>query len=497
MKSEAPKTGPQGIRPDIALLPFQQEIVDAVHSGKYPEVLFSAGRGQGKTFISSQLVADLIWYKSPLYEKGKEVIVVASTLAQAGTLFHELQWMRDCEEYQISDTINQKQILHKKDRTACRVISSNAVGALGLGANQSLIIADEIGAWESRGGNLMAEALLGALGKPGSTMRILWVGTVAPAKNAFWERKVNEAAEASESDGCKSFVYKLDAKDEDDWDNVDRVLELNPLKAAFDDSRAFLLKELEAAKADYGKRIYFLNWLLNYSTGSERHLLLTAPQIKTLFENEVPPREGEYVLGLDIGDNQAFSAAAAVWQNGRVEGFAACSGIPSIRERERNDAKAEGTYKRLVDLDLLHTVPDKHTVPLEWFLDLIKIKLQKEPFLVAADQFRYRELKDVCDWSLEYRRTTTAENANFGIEAFRQYASDGGISIAKECQPIFALSFADARVETDGAGLSRTVKKSADNTGRDDLAHALILACDLYKSEFDLKGGTPAVFSLG
>ena len=485
------KAKQQGIRPTINLLPFQTEIIDSVHSGKYAEVLFSAGRGQGKTFISSQLVADLIWEQSPYYEKGKEVIVVASTLAQAGTLFHELDWIRESEDYKISDSLNQKLIQHKEHRTACRVISSNAVGALGLGANQSLIIADEVGAWDERGGTLMAEALLGALGKPGSTMRILWVGTVAPAKCSFWERKVNEG----DTDRCKAFVYKL--KEESDWDKESIALELNPLKAHFEDSKKFLLAELEAAKQDYSKSLYYKNWILNYSTGSERQVLLTAPQVKRLIELEAPPREGEYVLGLDLGDNTAFSAAAAIWSNGRVEGIAACSGIPNIAERERNDAKAAGTYKKLVDNDLLHCVPDKHTVPLDWFLDLIKMKFQSEPFMVAADQFRFRELEDMCDWDIEYRRTTTTEGANFGIEAFRQYASDGKIYIAKECSPLFVLSVADARVDTDGAGLSRTVKKSADNTGRDDFAHALILACDLFKTEFDIRGGTPAVFSLG
>ena len=483
------KSKKKGIRPEIELLPFQREIIDEVHNGTHPEILFSAGRGNGKTFISAQIVADLIWHESPYYRKGEEIIVVAGNLSQASILFAELQWLRDCEEYSISDSINTKQIIHKKDRTICRVVSSKATSALGLGANHSLIIGDECGGWEEKEGELMQEALLGALGKPGSTMKILWVGTIAPAKGAWWERKVADG----NTKRCKAFVYAIE--NENEWDDVDKVLEANPLKAAFPDSKRFLLEELEEAKQDYNKSIYFKNWLLNFSTANRRQVLLTAPQIKELLARPRPGKDGDYVLGLDLGDNVAFSAAAAIWKSGHVELFAACAGIPDIRERERDDAKPAGLYQKLVDLDLLHVVHGKHTVPPQFVLDLCK-QMWGEPFKVMSDQYRQRQLADICDWYIEYTNSKVNAQANFGIEAFREYASDGQIAIAEHCHPLLLMSLADARIEIDSAGLARTIKKNQSNSGRDDVCDALVLASALWKQEFDLMGTAPMVGTL-
>ena len=479
----------QGIRPKIALLPFQQEIINEVHNGDYPEILFSAGRGNGKTFISAQIVADLIWHKSPHYRKGEEVIVVAGNLSQASILFAELQWLRESEDYSISDSINNKQIIHKTDRTVCRVVSSKASGALGLGANHSLIVADEAGGWLAREGELMQEALLGALGKPGSKMKILWIGTIAPALGEWWERKVADGTTSR----CKSFVYAIE--NENDWTDVDKVLAANPLKAHFDDSKKFLLDEMEEAKKDYGKSIYFKNWLCNYSTANRRQVLLTAAQINLLYQRPTFEKNGDYVLGLDLGDNVAFSAAAAIWESGHTEIVAACAGYPSIREREKDDAKPKGLYQKLVDLDLLHMVHGKHTVSPQFIIDLVET-MWGEPFKVMSDQYRQRELADICDWYIEYTNTKVNAQANFGIEAFREYASDGQISIAAHCQPLLTMALADARVEIDSAGLARTVKKNESNNGRDDASDALILACALFKQEFDLRSIAPTAATL-
>ena len=479
----------QGERPKIKLLPFQKEIINEVHHGEKPEILFSAGRGNGKTFISAQIVADFIWEKSPYYRKGEEVIVVAGNLSQASILFAELQWLREQENYAFSDSINNKQIIHKEDRTICRVVSSKASGALGLGANHALIVADEAGGWEEKEGEMMQEALLGALGKPGSTMKILWIGTIAPAKGAWWERKVADGS----TKRCKSFVYAIE--NENEWDIEEKVLKANPLKAAFPDSKRFLLDELDEAKQDYNKSIYFKNWLLNFSTANRRQVLLTAPQIKMLLQRDLPEKRGDFVLGLDLGDNVAFSAAAAIWQTGYVEVFACCAGIPLIRERERDDAKPAGLYQKLVERDLLHVVHGKHTVPPQFVLDLVKT-MWGEPFKVLSDQYRQRQLADICDWYIEYTNSKVNAQANFGIEAFREYASDGQISIAKHCHPLLVMSLADARIEIDSAGLARTVKKNESNSGRDDVCDALVLASALYKQEFDLQSMAPKVLTL-
>ena len=48
--------------------------------------------------------------------------------------------------------------------------------------NCPLLVADEPGAWEATGGQLMSDAIETALGKPGSAMKVIYIGTLAPAQ---------------------------------------------------------------------------------------------------------------------------------------------------------------------------------------------------------------------------------------------------------------------------------------------------------------------------
>ena len=59
----------------------------------------------------------------------------------------------------------------RSDGARLRVVGSNGKTAMGL-VNTPLVIADEPGAWETRGGELMADALIEAQGKPGSPLKL-------------------------------------------------------------------------------------------------------------------------------------------------------------------------------------------------------------------------------------------------------------------------------------------------------------------------------------
>ena len=69
--------------------------------------------------------------------------------------------------------------------TRLLVKSSRARGAFGI-VGARLVIADEPGAWDSVGGELMADALDTALGKPGSDLIVTYIGTLAPSASGWW-----------------------------------------------------------------------------------------------------------------------------------------------------------------------------------------------------------------------------------------------------------------------------------------------------------------------
>jgi len=50
-------------------------------------------------------------------------------------------------------------------------------------------------------------------------------------------------------------------------------------------------------------------------------------------ETEIPDRRGPYVLGLDLGQSAAMSAAAAYWpESGSLEAFAVIPEQPNLYE---------------------------------------------------------------------------------------------------------------------------------------------------------------------
>ena len=466
------------------LLPLQSEVLADLHSGNYNEVLFSAPRGNGKTWLAARAVADVIWEKSPHYQRGKECIIVAGSLEQAGLIMAELTWMDRVRNrnqnkiYSFANSRNSMTITHKEHRTRSRVISSKATTALGLGANHSMIVADEPGAWDARSGDLMRQALIGALGKHGSTLKIFWCGTVSPGIGGWWASKVADKSD----DRCKRYVYAL--TDSSKWRHKKTVKAMNPILAQFEDSFEHVMWDHEQAKKDPQKEIDFKNWRLNMNLGVSSELLLTPDQIHALVKRQAPERESSFVLAVDMGNNVSWSAATAIWDNGRVESFAICPGNPNIAERERSDGKPVGAYQALVDAGLLHVLDGRHAVDVKELVDLVKSKWG-DPDYVVCDRFKQTQMKDHCgSWRVEFRVNQWSDST-FDIEALRRMCVEGPIAVAQECWPLILMSLEDSRTRNDPnqPKYLKYAKKDQSNSGRDDVAITLSMAAGLFERE--------------
>ena len=119
------------------------------------------------------------------------------------------------------------------------------------------------------------------------------------------------------------------------------------------DFRKRLLVERDAARVDSRLKARFLSFRLNRPSGDESSVLLTVTDWQTVAAREVPERVGKPIVGVDLGGGRAWSAAVAVWANGRVEARAVAPGIPDLDEQERRDRVPSGTYAKLFDLGQL------------------------------------------------------------------------------------------------------------------------------------------------
>ena len=242
--------------------------------------------------------------------------------------------------YRFLDSHTRIGIVHRETNTRLRVIGSNGRTAMGL-VGCPWVIADEPGAWEIIGGQLVHDAIETAKGKPGSPLRVVYIGTLAPAVGGWWHDLVADGSRAS------TYVQVLQG-DSDKWDQWSEIRRCNPLTAISADFRRKLLEERDAARRDSRLKARFLSYRLNVPSGDESTMLLTVDDWERMAARPVPDREGRPIVGVDLGGGRAWSAAVAVWRNGRVEALACAPGIPGLDEQEKRDRVPKGTYRALV-----------------------------------------------------------------------------------------------------------------------------------------------------
>ena len=115
-----------------------------------------------------------------------------------------------------------------------------------------------------------------------------------------------------------TYVQALQGKVEA-WDTWAEIRRCNPLTAISGDFRKRLLVERDAARVDSRLKARFLSYRLNRPSGDESEVLLTVGDWECVTAREVPEREGRPIVGVDLGGGRAWSAAVALYSNGRVE----------------------------------------------------------------------------------------------------------------------------------------------------------------------------------
>ena len=138
------------------------------------------------------------------------------------------------------------------------------------------------------------------------------------------------------------------------WDSWPEIKRCNPLMATFAESRSVLLDERDEARRDPRLKARFCSYRLNVPSQDESTTLLTVEDWQNVLKRAVPDAVGRPIVGIDLGQGRAWSAACGVWRSGRVEVLAVAPGLPSLADQEKRDRVPAGTYQRLVDSGALH-----------------------------------------------------------------------------------------------------------------------------------------------
>ena len=319
------------------LLPFQKRFLLAVR--RHPCAILSVPRGNGKSSFAASLLQACLTPGSSWHQPGRESFLIASSVAQA----RRTTWgilraaIEDDPAYRVLDTAQNCTAKHKASGARVSIVASIGKRAYGI-VNAPLIIGDEPAGWEN--GEELWEALWTSLGKPQEVpTRLLLVGTLAPAQpDAWWPALVAAGTTPRRHVTC------LRGR-EDRWDQTSEIRKVNPLMWRFTASRRTLLAERDDARQNPAAEDSFKRQRMNIPGVNADESLLTQADLAGILPRPVPPRHGRPVVGIDLGDSPSWSAAVAIWPNGRTEAVGLTAGIPTSTSRKSATRPAGGATR--------------------------------------------------------------------------------------------------------------------------------------------------------
>ena len=455
------------------LRPFQRRFIKGAFRDGVDTAVLSLPRGNGKSFLGGDILADCMTPGNPMHEPGKEYLLLAASLEQARITYGFIRDKLEATgEYRWLDSSTRVGITHKATNTRLRVLSSKAKSAFGI-VGCPVLVGDEPGAWETIGGQQMADAIFTAQGKPGSDLKVVLIGTLAPATSGWWHDLVASRSNAT------TYVQCLRG-DPEKWDKWSEIRRCNPLTAISSTFRSKLIDERNAARRDTRLKARFLSYRLNVPTGDESTMLLTVEDFEDMAKRPVPERAGEPICAVDLGGSRAWSAALVIYPSGRIECRALAPGIPSLADQEVRDNVGSGTYQKLADQGVLIQAEGLRVPPASTLIKLIS-ETWGEPENLICDRFRIDELHDAGVPCQVIPRVSRWSEASFDIRALRSKVKDGPFSVSPCSRSLLAASLSVAAVKNDDQGSTRLVKRDTNNTARDDVAAALVLAAGLFE----------------
>ena len=464
------------MKESLPLRPFQKRFLKEVQSDKHDICCLSLARSNGKSFLAAEILAPYLDPTSKVFDASKEVGLVSSSLKTCRIVFRYLRENLGEEGYTYADSSNRLAIKVDDYNVRLEVFSSDARRAQGI-VNVSLIVCDEPAAWPPN--SIMYETLITALGKPNSRLRLVFVGTLAPAPpGSWWPNLISRGSVPG------TFVQCIACDDLDRWDSWAQARKCNPLvNLPGEEGKRFrqtLLRARDEARRDSRLKSSYISFRLNTPCGDESTVLLTLQDWRLVKARPVPPRPASKpCVGIDLGQSRSWHACCAWWPNGRVEAFAMCGGVPSIEQKEREDLEDRNVYQRLVDSGHLVIDPGLRAPRVSEFVKEIR-RRWGVPYVVIADLFKLEEFKDChLPCPLITRRKRWSEST-YDIGALRKFASDGPMAIQEESRNVVLHSLTNSRVKPDESGGIRLVKKDK-STSRDDIANCLVLAAGAIK----------------
>ena len=243
----------------------------------------SIARGNGKSGLVAALATAVVLPSGPLHGRRREVVVVASSFAQARIIYEDVLAfamelgvdLENRDEWRKQDSQNAATLQHKASGARVRCIGSDPKRAHGL--RPFLVLADEPSQWEPGQRDAMLAALTTGLGKtPGS--KLIALGTRS-ADAQHWFSRLLKTAPYSQVHAAKDTAAPYTVK---------TFESANPSMRYLPSLKAKIREEAKAAKRDPSQRAMFSSLRLNLGVSDTTQSVLLDSEVWVDIEGEAP-----------------------------------------------------------------------------------------------------------------------------------------------------------------------------------------------------------------
>ena len=272
------------------------------------------------------------------------------------------------------------------------------------------------------------------------------------------------------------------ADPECELDDVDAWHAANPGIAAGIKSLAYMQDEVRRVLATPADQAHFRAHDLNLPQDPGREMIVSTADWKKCLSDDPPPRDGECVVGFDLGGSASMTALVAIWPTtGRLEAWGAFPDTPDLLSRGAADGVGQ-LYSRMLERGEVAIYGGRVT-PVARFLADCAARLAGERVIAAgADRFRKAEAIQALDgaklrWPMEWRGqgASAVADGSHDVRAFQTRVLSRRLAAAPSL--LMASAISESAIDHDALGNPRLDKGRA--RGRIDALSAAVIACGL------------------